>query len=195
MATGNMAGDGKARSIYLFWLALALPLVWMAFEVLRDRKFELLLVTGDVAGWLLVATLCITPLMLLLGPLPWLKARRRYLGVASCLYAALHLLVWLAHATPKSFVLSFVRPAVLPGWVALAILLVLALISTDAAVARLGTRWKRLQRWAYGAAILTAVHWLMLTDNIRLAILSFAPLVALSLWRLWRGYRRQRRTS
>lgn len=189
------AGGRKGRGIYLFWLVLSLPVPWMALRYLRDRKYELLLATGDVAGWLLIVTLCITPLMLLVGPLPWLKARRRYLGVASCLYSALHLLVWLAHATPRSFLASFVRPAVLPGWIALAILAALALTSTDRAVARMGPAWKRLQRWVYAGAALTAIHWLMLTGNRQMAILSMAPLAALTLWRVWRNRRRYGQSS
>ena len=81
---------------------------------------------------------------------------------------------------------------------ALAILLPLALTSTDAAVARMGTGWKRLQRWVYAAVVLTAAHWLMVTENLVMAILSFAPLAGLSLWlclRLREGLAAGRLTS
>ncbi|MBS0565271.1 MAG: ferric reductase-like transmembrane domain-containing protein [Proteobacteria bacterium] len=195
MAGRNAAGGRSGFKIYLFWAILALPVPWMALSHLRDRKFDLVLWTGDIAGWLLIVTLCITPLLLLFGPLPGLKISRRYLGVASCLYTLLHLGIWLVHVSPRAVLQSFVRPGVLPGWLALAILLPLALTSTDAAVARMGTGWKRLQRWVYAAVILSALHWLLVTENLAMAILSFAPLAGLSLWRFWRNQRRYGRSG
>lgn len=195
MAARTTGGGRNSRIVYLLWLVLALPVPWMALSRLRDRKFDLVLWTGDIAGWFLIATLCITPLLLLFGPLPGLKISRRYLGVASCLYTLLHLGIWLLHVSPRAVLLSFVRPGVLPGWIALAILLPLALTSTDAAVARMGTGWKRLQRWVYAAVVLTAAHWLMVTENLVMAILSFAPLAGLSLWRFWRNRRRYGRSG
>lgn len=195
MARKNAASGRQGYNIYLFWAILALPVPWMALSYLRDHKFDLVLWTGDFAGWFLIVTLCITPLLLLFGPLPGLKISRRYLGVASCLYTLLHLAIWLAHVPPRAVLQSFVRPSVLPGWIALAILLPLALTSTDAAVARMGTGWKRLQRWVYAAVVLSAVHWLMVTENLAMAILSFAPLVGLSLWRFWRNRRRYGRSG
>ena len=52
--------------------------------------------SGEISCWLLIVTMAVTPLMMLFGPLPWLKARRRSLGVASFGYAVLHLLFWLS---------------------------------------------------------------------------------------------------
>jgi sulfoxide reductase heme-binding subunit YedZ len=46
--------------------------------------------------------------------------------------------------------------------------------------------WKRLQRLAYPAAVLTLVHWLFIHNNRWVALAHFAPLAALELWRLSR---------
>ena len=193
----DRAGLGKsgARTYYFFWLLLALPAVWLVAERLRHAKVAYVPLTGDIAGWILIVTLMITPLTLLLGPLPWLKARRRYLGVASCLYGGLHLAFWLRNADLHQLIRSFLRPSIVTGWVALIVLVLLALTSTDSTVARMGTGWKRLQRWVYPAAVLTLAHWLMTTDNKRLAVASALPLVLLSLWRIWRTRNRMTRST
>jgi sulfoxide reductase heme-binding subunit YedZ len=51
----------------------------------------------------------------------------------------------------------------------------------------LGTWWKPLQRWAYAAAVLTLLHWASLHGwrNPGPALVQFAPLAALSLYRIW----------
>jgi sulfoxide reductase heme-binding subunit YedZ len=137
----------------------------------------------------------ITPMMLALGGrgwLVWLKARRRYIGVAAFGYAALHLLFWLKHATVMSFLQSFIRLEVLPGWIAFFLMAAMAWTSTDGAVRRMGPKWKRLQRWVYPAAVLTLVHWAMTTEHLAEVVIYSAPLVLLSLWRVIRRINRAR---
>jgi sulfoxide reductase heme-binding subunit YedZ len=48
--------------------------------------------------------------------------------------------------------------------------------------------WKRLQRLAYPAAVLTLVHWLFIHNNRWVALAHFAPLALLELWRLSRRF-------
>ena len=44
--------------------------------------------------------------------------------------------------------------------------------------------WKKVQRLAYPAALLTLVHWMFVHDNLAAALLNFAPLALLQAWRL-----------
>jgi sulfoxide reductase heme-binding subunit YedZ len=178
-------------NIYLLWMLLALPGVYLVVQrFILHGKVAFVPLSGEIATYLLIATLMITPLMFLFGPLPWLKTRRRYLGVASCLYGLLHLGFWLINASMGSLLRSFVRPDIITGWVAMAIMVALALTSTDGMVRKMGPRWKALQRWVYPAAILTLAHWLTTTDNVTKALLWCAPLILLSIWRVLR-YRRR----
>ncbi|WP_284163821.1 ferric reductase-like transmembrane domain-containing protein [Frigidibacter sp. SD6-1] len=183
-------GTGGKAGIYLFWALLAAPGLWLTWErFVTHGKHAYVPLSGEIAAVLLFVTLMVTPLMLLLGPLPWLKARRRNLGVASFLYTLLHLVFWLVNANLGSLARSFIRPEIATGWVAGAIMLALAWTSTDAAVRRMGPGWKRLQRWVYPAAILTFIHWAM-TDGLAPALVWSLPLILLSLWRIARARRR-----
>lgn len=180
-------------NVYLFWALLALPAVYMlAHRLVLHGKVAFVPLSGEIAAYMLIMTMMVTPLMLLVGPLPWLKTRRRHLGVASFLYTALHLAFWLVNANIGSFLRSFVRLEILTGWVAMAVMLALALTSTDSAVRKLGPRWKSLQRWVYAAGVLTLVHWLMTTGNPGEALIWSAPLILLSGWRIIRYQRRIR---
>ena len=192
MAHSNPTALRRAVSnIYLLWVILAVPAVWLVFSavVLRAR-LPYLEWTGVLSCWLLIAALAVTPLQLVFGALPWLRQRRRYLGVASFGYASLHLAVWLSNARPGAFLHSFVRPEVLPGWIAIAMMLPLALTSSNLAVRRLGPAWKSLQRWVYPMAILTLLHWLMTNKDWTMIIVYTGPLILLMIWRVWRRQRR-----
>ncbi len=184
---------------YPFWALLALPAVYFVADDLThggpDPYFRW---TGLLSCWLLIVSMMITPLMLMLGKqgwLLWLKDRRRYIGVASFGYAALHLVYWLKHATVLSFLKSFVRIEVLPGWIAFFIMAAMAWTSTDAAVRRMGPGWKRLQRWVYAAAALTFAHWVLTSEHLWEPLVYSAPLVGVSIWRVLRARNRRSGTA
>ena len=78
---------------------LALPWAWLAYGYLTGRLFygEMVHASGDWAIWSLMAALAVTPLHRLFPRQPWtawLLPRRRYLGVATFAYAALHAAVY-----------------------------------------------------------------------------------------------------
>lgn len=184
---------GTVSNIYLLWGILAAPAVWLIFNaIVLKTRIAYLEWTGLISCWLLIAALSVTPLQLLFGPLPWLRVRRRYLGVASFGYGVLHLIVWLSNARPGAFLHSFARIEVLPGWVALAVMLPLALTSSDWAVRRMGPAWKSLQRWIYPMAVLTLLHWLLTNKDWTMIIVYTGPLILLMIWRVWRYRRRMR---
>ena len=59
----------------------------------------------------------------------------------------------------------------------------LAITSNNASMRWLKQGWKRLQRLAYVAALLTLAHWLLIHDGIGGALAHFIPLLLLELLR------------
>ncbi|MBL4813542.1 MAG: ferric reductase-like transmembrane domain-containing protein [Rhodobacteraceae bacterium] len=191
-------------SPYLLWLILSLPALGIfieAFGAENSRIFHRLLhPTGEFSARFLIISLMATPLAMLLrgwrGP-RWLVRNRRYFGIAAFGYALLHTVFYLMSTSMSRIISDLPDFYIWTGWVAFIIFLPLAATSFDAAVKRLGTKWKALQRWVYAAAILTLLHWASLHDwrSPGAALIHFAPLAALSLYRLWWLYLRPRKTQ
>lgn len=186
----------------LLWLVLALPAIGMIRAlVIGDTGVfgdntgavdaaDLLHPSGEFSARLMIAAMMLGPLLALIGPRPWLAwlvARRRSLGVAAFGYALLHLLLYcLDMGNLDDMLAELSAPGIWTGWAAFALMLPLAASSNDAAVRALKAGWKRLQRLAYPAAILTLLHWALVHNNATAALIHFAPLVLLHLLRLVR---------
>lgn len=122
-------------------------------------------VTRSSGTWTLVfllLALTVSPLRRLTDA-GWLMRLRRPLGLASFAYALIHLAtwVWLEHWFELAPMVSDVlkRPFITAGFAALALLIPLALTSTDAMIRRLGRRWSTLHRLVYAAAVLAVLHY------------------------------------
>ncbi|UUR06807.1 protein-methionine-sulfoxide reductase heme-binding subunit MsrQ [Sphingomonas glaciei] len=177
----------------LFWLILALPLALalVRFALTPDAyPGDLLHPTGEWSARFIILALMVTPLRQL-----WPQARivrflarhRRALGVAGFLYALAHTAAYVLDMVTLAEMLAEVgAPSIWTGWAALAILVPLGLTSNDAAMRALRGGWKRLQRLAYPAAILTLVHWALVHDGLAAALLHFVPLALLQAVRLVR---------
>lgn len=146
----------------------------------------------------MIIAMMITPLAMLLkgwrGP-RWLMKRRRYLGVAAFGYAAVHTALYLIDEGAVAFTLAEASKLYIwTGWLAFAIFVPLAITSTDGWVRTLGPRWKTLQRFVYGAALLTLLHWAALHDwgGIAPALVHFLPLGLLEAYRLRANMQRRR---
>ena len=181
-----------ANSRYLVWVLLALPGVLLLYGFARQWFYygEVLHISGKLSAWLLVFALAITPLRLLFtgaGWIRWLLRRRRCLGVAAFAYGLLHAVVYVDRQASAAVVfdasLSF---DMWTGWVALAILLLLALTSNDASVRGMGRAWKKLHRWVYAAAVLAFAHWVFIAFDYLPGLLSGMALIALQLVRAWK---------
>ena len=192
----------EATSPYLTWAVLASLGVMMTFTALTSddpRVFhQLVHPSGETSARLLIVLMMATPLAMLLkgwrGP-QWLKRNRRYLGVASFGYALLHTIFYLLDkASLTTVVDELPRLYIWTGWIAFIIFVPLALTSMDYFVRKMGTWWKWLQRWTYGAAVLTLVHWAALNDwnSAAPALVHFGPLIALEAYRVWYWYLRPR---
>ena len=171
------------NSVKLFWLLLAVPGIAMLHGWWSDAidTTNMLHPTGETSARLMIAALLIGPLAGLLGPrrwLLWLLARRRALGVAAFAYAAAHLAFYVIDMGSLAAVLGELPiSSIWTGWLALALMLPMALTSNQAAMKLLRTSWKRVQQLAYPSAVLTLLHWWWVHDGASAALFHFAPLV------------------
>lgn len=178
---------------WAFWLALAVPAVlWLAQARGMDAVDleDLLHPTGELSARLLIAALAITPLAMLFADfrwLKWLRRQRRAIGLAAFGYALLHLIFYvIAMGEVAAMLDELGATGIWTGWLAFALMIPLAATSSNAAMRALGRNWKRLQRLAYAAAVLTLVHWLAIHNGIAGALIHFVPLAVLEILRITR---------
>ena len=186
-------------SHWAFRALLALPAVGMLVQFARLHSWGLLLdQSGEWAVRMLILTLAVSPLRILMKQLrfgphwpAWLLKRRRDLGLACFLYAALHLGVYLIRQSNLNVVLfdmKYIEYAM--GWIGFATLLALAITSNDASVHWLGTWWKPLQRVVYLCAIAVFLHWYLIRLDHRGLWLHLAPLLLLEGYRILYNFAR-----
>ena len=173
----------RSRVKLLVSLALAVPGLLMLRDFLSGAvlAMDLLHPTGELAVRLMILAMLPGPLVEALGSnrflRGWLTVRRN-LGVAAFGYALLHLVFYMADMGMLSAILDELElPAIWTGWLALALLAVPAAISFDAAVRRLGRRWKTLQRLVYLAFLVGLIHWLLLDWEWLPAFVHLLPVI------------------
>ena len=152
---------------------LYLVLLWPGRTALRgfwapDSYYPSLMYDSGI--WsvrLLIATLAITPILMLIGRLGrgqelgrWLLRRRRHVGLASAIFAGAHLWYYVVELGTLDNVLFDLRYLeIVVGWISLLIMAALALTSNAWSVRYLGRRWKRLHLLTYPAGVLAMWHW------------------------------------
>lgn len=142
---------------------------------------------GIWALQLLLAGLCITPLMRL-ARINLLKFRRS-IGLLAFLYIALHLLTWLVLDIQlrwgEIWADILKRPYITVGMAAFVLSVPLALTSWNGAVRRMGAAaWCKLHKLTYVIVLLGAVHFVMQEK-----VWTFESLIYLTLAVLLVGYR------
>lgn len=168
------------------FILATLPLLLTAYEyvtgtlpIVLDR--HLVIRSGAVGLAFLVASFSITPVGILIGRTN-LKPIRRPLGVYGFCYIALHLLAyaWLSNYLDWELILRDLgeRRAMSVGLLAFALLIPLALTSTNGWQKRLGRRWKILHRLVYFAVPLSILHYFWLERDIQDWVWVYAVLVA-----------------
>jgi sulfoxide reductase heme-binding subunit YedZ len=147
-------------------IAAVLPALWLLERTLTNdlgsRPInEALHFTGTWTIRFLIATLAVTPLRIL-GRWPKIIGIRRYLGLTTFAYAALHFTLYIVS---QSFDLIHVaaeialRIYLLIGFTAFVGLCILASTSTDASIKRLGAqRWTKLHKIIFIVTPLAVVH-------------------------------------
>ena len=122
---------------------------------------------GEAGLIMLMATLAVTPLRRFTG-IALIKFRRA-MGLIAFFYIFLHLLVWLV--LDVQFLAQIwkdivKRPYITIGMAGFLLLVPLAATSNNFAIRRMGAaRWRHLHRLGYAAAILGAVHYVMLSKT------------------------------
>ncbi len=188
---------------YFIWAILALPSLPMIGALIGGASGPggapatefLLHPTGEFSARFLIITMMLTPLRMLFpgsGFLRWMVKRRRYFGVGAFLYALLHTVLYIVDMGSLRMILGeFLALGIWTGWLAMLIIVPLAVTSTDKAVRRMGSAWKTLQRTVYVAAFATLLHWIFVHNNLGPALVHFAPLAGLEAYRIWHNFRRQ----
>ena len=135
-------------------------------------------------------SLAITPMRLFFSESNWpnwLLHRRRYFGVAAFAYAVLHTAVYVDRKIGSGLLLQEgAEFSMWTGWLALAILVPLAMTSNDASLRRLKRAWKKLHRWVYLAALLTFTHWIFIAFDFVPGLIHFLVLFLLETYRIWK---------
>jgi sulfoxide reductase heme-binding subunit YedZ len=174
------------RNILVHIIAV-LPLALTAYEYLTgtlpivlDR--HLIIRFGAVGLAFLVAAFAITPLVTLTGKAQ-LVSMRRSLGVYGFCFITLHLLAyaWLSNYFDWTLILRDLgeRRAMSIGLLAFALLIPLAITSTNGWQKRLGKGWKKLHRLVYFAVPLSILHYFLLDRDIKDWVLVYAALVGI----------------
>jgi len=177
----------------LLTLACLVPLAvliarTMGFGSLGANPVEEVLHTLGKTGLnLLLLTLAVTPLRKLTRR-NWLVALRRTLGLLAFGYLLLHATTYvvLDQGLAWSSLLVDVtqRPYITLGFLALMLMIPLAVTSTNAMQRRLGRRWGQLHRAVYVIAILGVTHFLW---QVKIDISE--PLIYIAILALLLGFR------
>jgi sulfoxide reductase heme-binding subunit YedZ len=177
----------KAAVLGLLFVPGALYTFWLATGQLGGRPvMEAIHGTGLWAIRFLMISLAITPMSRALD-LPSLLLVRRNVGVASACYAVAHLALYVVDQNFKLLtVLSEIalRFYLTIGFVALLVLLALAMTSTDGWVQKLGRNWKRLHRLAYPLGVVALLHFYIQSKlNVSEPVFVSGLFVWLMAWR------------
>lgn len=166
---------GLAPAVWLFWQGLTGALGVEPIKALEHRY-------GELALQFLIASLAVTPLRRIVGLN--LMSHRRALGLLSFAYVVCHLLVWLLlDVQIPSQILADIakRPYITVGMLAFVLLVPLALTSNAVSIRKLGTRWRKLHKLSYPAAILAAVHFVLLAKGFQIEPLLYLGVIGVLL--------------
>jgi methionine sulfoxide reductase heme-binding subunit len=171
----------------LFLPATVLASWWLTGQLGGRPVTEAIHITGLWTVRLTMISLMITPARTLLD-WPKLLLVRRMVGVAAMTYGIAHLSLYVID---QNFRLGTVVSEVVLrfyltiGLIALSGLVVLGATSTDAAMRRLGRRWKWLHRTLYGIAALALLHYFIQSKAMVSEAVTFAGFyVWLMAWRV-----------
>lgn len=126
----------------------------------------------------------------------WIFAERRAIGIASGLYAILHIFSYFGKEAfqSKAFEQLLTKTYLTVGFLAFLILMILLLTSNNISVKKLGIKkWKSLHRIVYLAGALIMAHvFLIEKANLALLALMILPIAALEIFRAAKWIYRKR---
>ena len=196
--------EQRYRLLYkpLVFVASLLPLAWLLcgafgwldFSLGADPVKKLEHECGKWALNFLLITLAVTPLRHLAN-LPHLPRLRRMLGLFAFFYVLLHFAVYLCLDLEFNFRTLFTdiakRPYITIGFLALLLLIPLAVTSTNRMMRRLGRRWQKLHRLVYVIAVLGVWHFYWQVKRDIREPLIYAGILAILLIYRWARSRRR----
>ena len=168
------------------WILLNSPgfILFLGAYVFPNTRSFVVSMLGYSALFFLVGVLLLNPSISLLPKniiLKKINRHRRILGVASFVYAFFHAFLYIEKKGTSFFTKWVFHPVLLPGFIALIILLLLALTSNQFSIKKMGfVAWKKLHCYVYLAQFLVVLH-LTLRGRIPfwVALCSFIPLYIL----------------
>ncbi len=179
----------RALKPVVFVLCLG-PILWLGYRGivghLGANPIETVIrYLGDWALRFLLIALAVTPVRILSGYTP-IGRLRRMLGLFAFTYVVLHMLAYIGldrlfdwNELWKDVVK---RVYITVGMAAFAMLLPLAITSTDAMVRRMGGRaWRRLHTLAYPAGIAAVIHYALMIKAGFLQPIIYAAILGLLL--------------
>lgn len=177
---------GVLPPAWFLWLGLTGGLGVEPIKALEHRL-------GELALQVFVVSLAVTPLREWTGVN--LSRFRRALGLWTFFYVFLHLLVWLVldvQILSQIWADIVKRPYITIGMLAFVLMIPPAITSNDLSIRRLGPkRWKALHKLTFPAAVLAAVHFVMVAKGFQIEPLVYlAVILALLAARLPRTVKR-----
>lgn len=208
-----MSGNPALRAFGKHWMkplvlaALIAPGAWLAIQwaLLLSNQPNVMgfnpvewthRYLGEIAIRILLITLAVSPVRDITGWAPIVLIRRR-VGLAAFFYALLHIVAYLwldlAWSLVKLWEDVVLRTYITFGMAAFALMLPLALTSTNGMIRRLGREtWDRLHWLIYPLAVLAVLHhYFMEKGDQPGPIVHGAILAVLLLWRIVRWTRRK----
>lgn len=156
-----------------------------------DPGKALVLLQGEWALRFLLLTLLVTPVRQLT---PWTGVIRirRMLGLFAFFYASLHLAAYMQFLLLNNLadILADIgkRPYITVGFAALALMLPMALTSTNSMMKRLKRHWKTLHSLIYAVAVLAVIHIVWLARSSYAEAIAYGAIVFLLLfYRVWQA--------
>jgi methionine sulfoxide reductase heme-binding subunit len=187
-----------AASLIPFAWLLCGAFGWFGFSLGADPVKKLEHECGTWALNFVLITLLVTPLRQLTG-LSHLPRLRRMLGLFAFFYVLLHFTVYLTLDLELNFGTLFKdiakRPYITIGFLALLLLIPLAVTSTNKMMRRLGRRWQKLHRLIYVIAVLGVWHFYWQVKRDIREPLIYAGILAVLLGYRWVKARRKAATT
>ena len=140
--------------------------------------------TGVLTLVFLVLTLLVTPLRKIFG-FNWLQKHRRMLGLYAFFYGTAHLATYIGF--DRGWRLGTIpadvakRTFIWVGMISFALMIPLAVTSTNAMIRRLGKNWARLHRLTYAVAVGGVIHYYLIVKSDIFYPALFAAAVAVLL--------------
>jgi len=152
---------------FCIWLILAIPAIFISASFLTGNTSygRFIHLSGDWSIAFLVLAMFVTPVRRHFPDKAWVKAliyHRRALGVASFMYAGLHTAAYLERKWGANLILKEAQePGLVTAWIALLLFALLAITSNNKSVKALKSRWHKIHRLVYPAALLAFAHWIL----------------------------------